>query len=515
MSPSALGLFFHRHRRAGDAVALIAGLAMPLAFAPFDLSPVAPFALAALYLSWLETSPARALWRGWLFGVGMFGAGISWIANSFLIVHVALPVSLILTVGLIAVLALYPGVTAWLLRRFFPGSPAAHLLVAFPAGWVLMEWLRGWLFTGFSWLELGYSQVDTPLRGWFAILGVHGVTFTLALSAGALACLAASTSRWRWSAMAVPAVLWGMGGVLAMVGWTEPAGEPLRVALVQGNVAQERKWLPEMRQPTLDRYLALSRQHAGVDLVVWPETALPGFYQDFAPFVHALDREFGANGTGVLVGAPWRDEGRGSVFNSLVLHGSAQGVYHKRHLVPFGEYLPLRSLLLPLTKLLGVPSPNFRRGPDLPLPSFRGHPVGLSICYEIAFASEIAAVLPEAELLLTVSNDAWFGASIGPHQHLQIARARAMETGRFLGRATNTGISAVVSPAGALLASSPQFEIDVIEADVTPMSGATPYVTLGNPPVVGGAIVLLLVTLAAGRYGREARCRAFSARRPT
>ena len=517
MIPGGLVPALARHPRAGDALALIAGLATPLAFAPFEFVLVAPLALAALFLSWLEVSAARAFWRGWLFGAGMFGAGVSWIANSFLIVHVALPVAIVLSAGLIAVLALYPGMSAWLLRRFVPGPAPLLLLVAFPAGWTLTEWLRGWLFTGFPWLELGYTQVDTPLRGWFAVLGVHGTTFALALSAGALAYLVASTSRRRWTVLALPAALGGAGGGLATVSWTAPAGEPLRVVLVQGNVAQERKWLPEMREPTLHRYLALSRGHADADLVVWPETALPGLYRSFGPFLRGLDREFAARGTGVLLGVPWRDEDSGRLFNSLVLHGSAQGVYHKRHLVPFGEYLPWRPLLLPLTRLLGVPSPDFDRGPDLPLPSFGGHPLGLSICYEIAFAAEVASALPEAELLFTVSNDAWFGSSFGPHQHLQIARARAMETGRYLGRATNTGISGVVSPSGTVLHRSPQFEIDVIEADLAPMSGATPYVTLGNRPVVGGALALLLAALVAGRrrQGRDApRVRRRDGRRP-
>lgn len=512
MIPGGLVPALVGHRRAGDALALIAGLATPLAFAPFDLAFLAPLALAALFLSWLAASAARAFWRGWLFGAGMFGAGVSWVANSFLIMHVAPPVAIVLTAGLIALFALYPGMSAWLLRRFVPGPAALRLLVAFPAGWTLTEWLRGWLFTGFPWLELGYTQVDTPLRGWFAVLGVHGTTFALALSAGALAYLVASTGRRRWTALVVPAALAGAGGALATLAWTAPAGEPLRVVLVQGNVAQERKWLPEMREPTLDRYLALSRRHAGADLVVWPETALPGLYRSFGPFLRGLDREFAASGSGVLLGVPRRDEDSGNLFNSLVLHGSAQGVYHKRHLVPFGEYLPWRPLLLPLTKLLGVPSPDFDHGPDLPLPSIGAHPLGLSICYEIAFATEVASALPEAELLFTVSNDAWFGSSFGPHQHFQIARVRAMEAGRYLGRATNTGISGVVSPSGTVLESSPQFEIDVIEADMTPMSGATPYVTLGNRPVVGGALALLLAALVAGRR-RQGRVPAGAATR--
>ena len=498
--------FFLRHRKTGDVLSLVAGFSMPLGFAPYGIAPVVPFAVALLYLCWLEASPSRALWRGWLFGAGAFGAGVSWILHSFLIVHVALPVALLLTGGLIALLALYPAFVAYLVRRFVPGSPAFTLLAALPGGWTLMEWTRGWLLTGFPWLELGYSQMDWPLGGWFAVLGVHGVTLATTLSGGALALVAASTSRRRWTVLVLPFCLWTAGGSLDAVTWTKPAGGPLRTALVQGNIPQDRKWRPEMREPTVTRYLTLSDRYPDADLIVWPETAWPAIYQDVEPLVRAIDQQFAATGTALLFGVPWHDEAEDRHYNSLVLQGSERGVYHKRHLVPFGEYLPLRSMLLPVTNALGVPSPDFSRGPPTPLLSVAGHSIAPTICYEIAFAAEVAATLPEAELLVTVSNDAWFGASIGPHQHLEIARARAKETGRYLARATNTGISALVSPTGELLAQSPQFEVDVLDVEVVPMEGATPYVRVGNLPAVGAACILLLAAIAFGnRRRREER----------
>ena len=263
--------------------------------------------------------------------------------------HVALPVAIFLTSGLIASLALYPALLGYLVRRFASRSPGIVLLAALPAAWTLMEWTRGWLLTGFPWLELGYSQIDWPLGGWFAVLGVHGVSFATALSGGALAFLVASTGRRRWTAPALAFVLWTGGGGLDFVTWTQPAGGPLRVALVQGNIPQDQKWQPEMREPTLTRYLTLSRRHAEADLIVWPETALPAMYQDVEPLARAIDRKFAAKGTALLFGVPWHDEAEGRHYNSLVLLGSERGLYHKRHLVPFGEYLPLRSILLPIT----------------------------------------------------------------------------------------------------------------------------------------------------------------------
>ena len=506
MSRNALSRFFPKHRKTGDVLCLAGGFVMPFGFAPYGFAPVVPLGVALLYLCWLDASPSRALWRGWLFGAGAFGAGVSWIVHSFLIVHVAFPVAVFLTGGLIALLAFYPALVGYLVRRFVSGSPAFTLLAAMPAAWTLMEWTRGWLFTGFPWLELGYSQIDWPLAGWFAVLGVHGVTFATAQSGGTLAFIAASASRRRWIALALPLGLWAGGSGLSAVTWTQPAGEALRVALVQGNIPQERKWLPEMREPTLNRYLTLSRKHAKADLVVWPETALPAVYQDVEPLAGAIDRKFAATGTALLFGVPWHDAAKDRHYNSLVLLGSGHGFYHKRHLVPFGEYLPLRPVLLPVTRALGVPSPDFSRGPSTPLLSVAGRPIAATICYEIAFSAEVAEALPEAELLVTVSNDAWFGASIGPHQHLEIARARAKETGRYLARATNTGISAMVSSQGEVIARSPQFEVDVIEADMVPMEGATPYVRTGNAPPVGMSFgCLLAAILHRNRHGRKER----------
>ena len=507
---SPLRRYLREHVGAGDALALVSGLATPLAFAPFGLAPLAPVAFAGLCLSWLDAPPARALWRGWLFGAGAFGAGVSWIVHSFLVVDAPLPVAVLLTAGLIALLAFYPGFTGFLVRRFLPGRVALVPLVAMPGAWALMEWVRGWLFTGFPWLELGYTQIDWPLGGWFAVLGVHGVSLAVALTGGALAYVAAFSGPRRWWVLALPLALWSAGGGLDPLAWTRPAGAPLRVALAQGNIPQDEKWLPEMREPTLARYIALSRRHAAAHLIVWPETALPAVYQSVEPLAQALDREFAARGAALLLGVPWRDEARDRYYNTLVLLGTERGLYHKRHLVPFGEYLPFRSLLLPLTRLLGVPSPDFSRGPSMPLPSVAGHSLALSICYEIAFAAELAASLPEARLLINVSNDAWFGASIGPHQHFEIARARAKETGRYLARATNTGISALISPRGAVLERLPQFEIGAIEAEMVPMDGATPYVRMGNAPVLGTASALLLVPFLASRRRRRSERKASS-----
>jgi apolipoprotein N-acyltransferase len=308
--------------------------------------------------------------------------------------------------------------------------------------------------------------------------------------------------RWPWLAALV--LMWAGAGWLGMVKWTEPAGDALKVALVQGNMPQDKKWLPEMRRPTLERYLTLTREHWDADLIVWPESALPGLRDSFDGFIGGLAREARANNSHVVFGVPVLDRESLELFNSVFVVGQSNGngemVYHKRHLVPFGEYLPFDSLIRPLSELLGLPVADFNPGPDTqPLLEAAGHRLGVSVCYEIAFGNEIVKALPEADVLVTVSNDAWFGTSIGPHQHMQMARARALETGRYLLRATNTGITAIVAPDGVIESRARQFEVQVLEGEIFPMEGMTLYARTGDSAVIALVVLVLIGCFAASR----------------
>jgi apolipoprotein N-acyltransferase len=285
-----------------------------------------------------------------------------------------------------------------------------------------------------------------------------------------------------------------------MVKWTEPAGDALEVALVQGNMPQDKKWLPEMRRPTLERYLRLTREHWDADLIVWPESALPGLRRNFDGFIDDLAAEARANDSDVVFGVPVLDPESLELFNSVFVVGGSEMVYHKRHLVPFGEYLPLDALIRPVTEVLGLPVADFNPGSDVqPLLEAAGYRLGVSVCYEIAFGDEIVKALPEAQVLVTVSNDAWFGTSIGPHQHMQIARARALETGRYLLRATNTGVTAIVAPDGAIQSRAPQFQVQVLEGEIFPMEGMTLYARTGDSVVIALLVLLLMGCFAASR----------------
>ncbi|HZB99821.1 MAG TPA: apolipoprotein N-acyltransferase, partial [Gammaproteobacteria bacterium] len=325
------------------------------------------------------------------------------------------------------------------------------------------------------------------------------------LSAGTLCYAWAYPQRLRCLVLLVP--LWGGAWLANRIAWTESSStEPIEVALIQGNIPQALKWLPAKYQATLDRYLALSAPHWGIDLMIWPETAIPAFYHPAQPLIQALQAQVESTGTDMLIGVPSMGESDKTYYNSVVRIGSTAGFYHKRHLVPFGEYMPLQPIVGRLLNFLEIPMADFSAGSDAQsLLRVADQPVGISICYEDAFGEEVIDTLPHATLLVNVSNDAWFGDSIAPHQHLEMARMRALETGRYLLRATNTGISAVIDRRGTTIARSPQFEAHALIAQATPYQGATPYVRFGNAPVIVALIFMLGLGATLERIKRQVR----------
>lgn len=477
----------------GDLLALTVGGIATLAFAPFGFFPLAVLTLAVLFFLWRHSSPRRALWRGWLFGVGFMGTGASWIHISIdKFGGVGLPLAVAITVLFVVVLAIFPALAGWAANRFFPHGGWRKLVLVYPTSWLLLEWLRGWFLGGFPWLQMGYSQIESPLSGLAPLLGVLGISWVVALSAGLLAYGACTPRRWLYAVTAI-ALLWGASWLGGRFDWTQPAGEPMQVSLVQGNVAQEIKWLSGQRQPTLELYLSLTQAHWDSDLIIWPETAIPAFYHQVKNgFLKRLGQEARTQETDLLIGIAVWDARSSAYYNSMVTVGAHQDIYHKRHLVPFGEYLPLKRLLAGILNFLQIPMSDFSPGEAEQAPlQAAGYKIGISICYEDAFGAEVITALPAAHLLVNASNDAWFGDSLAPHQHLEIARMRALETGRYLLRATNTGISAIIGPAGDIVARAPQFKTHVLTATVVPMTGTTPYVRTGNLAVVSAAMLLL------------------------
>ena len=478
----------------GDLLALAAGMLFPLAFAPFHWFPVAIVALALLFGVWGGMTPRRAAWRGWLFGLGQFGVGVSWV---YVAIHDFGYASVVLagfmTSLFVALLALFTALLGYAVTRLAPTPGGVQVLLVFPAGWTLFEWLRGWVFTGFPWLNAGYSQLDAPLAGLAPMVGVYGVSWAVAVSAGLLLVLLRRVGRPRLLAAAALIMLWLVALGAGQAAWTQAEGPPLRAALVQGNIPQDIKWQPEQVQHTLDRYLELTRQHWGSDLIVWPEAALPVFYDQIADhYLARLQVEARAYNTDMLIGMSVREQDSRRYYNSMLSLGSSTGFYHKRHLVPFGDYVPLETWLRGLIGFFDLPMSGYSPGPaQQPLLEAAGHKVGVSICYEDVFGEEVIQSLPQAALLVNGTNNAWYGDSLAPHQALQMSQMRALESGRYLLRATTNGISAVIDAHGKVVAQAPQFQEAVVTAAFQPMSGATPYVRGGNYPVLIGLLLAL------------------------
>ncbi|OGT19758.1 MAG: apolipoprotein N-acyltransferase, partial [Gammaproteobacteria bacterium RBG_16_57_12] len=482
----------------------LAGLCVPLAFAPFDIAALGVAALLLLFGTWHAVEPRCAAWRGWLFGLAMFGFGTSWVVISMTRYGgMGWPLSVMLTLLLVAYLALFPALVGYLAQRYFAkGRHTWQLVVVVPALWVLAEWLRGWLMTGFPWLLLGYTQLSAPLAGLAPVVGVYGISWAVALSAGLLLLIILRCRTVWWPYAAALILLWAVAWVLGKLSWSEPGGAALRVSLIQGNVEQSLKWQPEQVMPTLARYMDMSREHWDSDLIIWPETAIPLFYHQAQALLAGFVAEAGDHQATVFSGAPLLDEITGRYYNGVVDLGDAANVYYKQHLVPFGEYVPLKGLIGSVLGFFQVPMSDFSNGHTGQRPlRLDGQTIAASICYEIIFPEEIIRLLPEASLLVNVSNDAWFGDSLAPHQHLQMARMRALETGRWVLRATNNGITALIDEQGRLRAVAPRFQPAVLSGAVSPRQGATPYVKLGNLPVM--VLSGLLLVMAGWRAGRK------------
>lgn len=491
--------------RARAWVAVGLGVLLPLAFAPFGIYPLAAISLAALFVLWEGASPREAAKLAFRFGFGAFLVGLHWLYISLHTFGKApLFISVPLMLALVAVMAGYLAAIGYAVNRVWPQPGLVRWILVLPGAWTLDEWLRGWVLGGFPWLSVGYSQIDAPLAGLAPVGGVYAASFAVVLTAGALVALVRGTTTQKIVAVLAAASVWVAGAVLREVEWTEPAGEPLEVALVQGAITQDRKWLPEELEPTKALYRNLTEEHADADIVVWPEAAIPQLLDEMGEYLELILTDVHERGHALLFGVVEYEPSTRNYYNSVVGYDGEVARYRKRHLVPFGEFFPVPDFVRRWLRLMSLPYSDFARGSDAqpPLEILDQH-IGVSICYEDAFGDELIGVLDRATLLVNVSNDAWFGGSVAPHQHLQIARMRALEAGRFLMRATNTGITALIAANGRVEKKIPQFDPGVLRGTVQPRRGLTPYARLGNWPVVILALATFLLPLLARRAPRS------------
>jgi len=496
-----------RGRLARRLAAVAGGVATVLAFAPLSWWPCAFLGPALLMWLWRDATPREAFQLGFWWAAGLFVPGTYWLYTAIHVFGLA-PVwlALFLMMGLVALMASYYGLLGFAVARWLRPATLTGALVGVPCAWLLVDWTRGWLFSGFPWLQLGYSQSDTPLAALAPVAGVHGVTLATLLIAAGLVTALALRGRARLVAIAVIVLSSAAGALLAGRGYTQPAGPAFEVALVQAAIPQDLKWQDDNRAATLDVYRDMTRGALGARLIVWPEAALPVLAHEAGEYLDSLWREARHAGSDVILGLLRLDFTTDRFYNGMVALSDQASWYYKRRLVPFGEFFPVPKFVRGWMRLMSLPyvdmSPGAERQPPL---AVAGIHVAPTICYEDAYGVEQLAVLPDAELLVNVTNNAWFGDSTAPHQQLQMARFRAREAGRYLVRATSNGITAIIAPDGRVIARARQFVPEVLRGRVTPMTGLTPYARTGNWPVLGLAWSGLLAALIAGwRSGRGA-----------
>ncbi len=494
-------------------LAIVAGVLTVAAYAPFGAPGLAVVTLALLFGLWYSDETPRAAARtGLAFGIGLFGAGISWVYIALeTFGGMAAPLAALATAGLVLFLSFYPALAGFVAVRLTPAGTARRAIAA-AAAFVLAEWLRGFLFTGFPWLAVGYSQLPgSPLAGYAPVGGVWLASLAVALVAAlvVLAVDAFVTGRSRAGVFATAGVLvLGAGGaLLARIEWTSPAGDPVAISLVQGNVQQSLKFDPAFRDRSDDLHLALAEQSRG-RIVVLPESAFPVPADRLRPDVPRRLADIARSRNGdVLFGvflieppAPGSDEPR--IHNSVVSVGSARTqVYRKRHLVPFGETIPAKPVVgWFINRVLAIPLSDQTPGPaDQPPFEVGGARLAVNICYEDAFGDELRTAAREATLLVNVTNDAWYGRSIAARQHNQIAAMRALELGRPMLRATNTGITSAIGHDGRVAAALPWFTVGILEVEVTGRTGTTPYLRFGDAIPLLFAALVLAAAVGAGR----------------
>lgn len=482
-------------------LALLLGALMPFGLAPYHAWPVALLALA-LFAHLLDGSSARrSAGLSYLFGVGLWLHGGSWLLVSM---HdygdTSWPLSLLMlgVVALVMALLFIPG--GWLYGRLKLWRLS---WLALPALLVFGEWLRSWVLTGFPWLMTGYGFIDTPLAGWAPIFGIYGVSLAASVSAVALLAILRH-GKAAPAAIIALALTWLVGGLLAPIQWTQINRDaPMSVSLVQGDIPQESKWALEWRDKTTAIYQDLSASEWGRDLVIWPEAAIPQFAHEARDLLTALDYQALKTGSAFVTGIPYAtwntDRTQVLFYNSIMASGDGLGIYHKQQLVPIGEYLPFEGLIRGVMPFFNLPMSSFSWGPATQGPLLvKGRTLAPFICYEIAYPSLVAR-LSKVDFLVTVSNDGWFGHSIGPAQHFEMVRMRAKETGRYIVRATNNGVTAIIDPQGKVVERVPSFTRTVLRGEIYPANGLTPWQRTGVWPVLLLSLLLLLISWARAR----------------
>lgn len=491
-------------------LAFCAGVALVFAFSPAHIVWLAVIAPAALYAVLIKHSSWRATQLGFIFGFGFFAVGASWVFVSiYYFGGTTFWISALLTLLFVCALSCFFALLGFVLQRYFPKNNVAKILLVYPALWALLEALRSWLLTGFPWLLLGHAATASVFSGLVPIFGAYGTSYWLVF-VGGLFFMASVPNYgqskwygWQLSNLSLLGLIVFFGGIygLSTIHWSQAEKQPLTVSLVQGNIPQHLRWDEKQVQHILNTYQSLTESHLQSQLIVWPEGAIPLFPDQAAPFIQQMNKELAVSHSALITGIPYQAAGR--AYNAVSSMGDAQGIYLKRHLVPFGEYVPFEKQLRGLIQFFNLPMSDFFAGPlQQSLMTINGLPIGVYLCYEVAYSQVVRADLPQAKLLITLTDDAWFGDSLAPWQHLQIGQFMALATGRPMLFVGNNGITAIISAQGQLRSVLPQFTENVLDGVIKPYAGMTPWVRFGDRPYLIIMAFCLLLSWRAQRSGK-------------
>jgi apolipoprotein N-acyltransferase len=487
-------------------LAPFAGMLVPLSLAPYEWWGLGLLSSGFLAAITYRESASRSLLLGLAFGLGMYGLGASWVyisINQF--GSTSVPLALLLTSLFVAGLALCFSLPFYVYGRWF-NKTTLGLLVGFPAIWVLNEWARSWFLTGFPWLYLGYAHLQTPLGGWAPVLGVFGVGYIATYSSCVLLAMRLRDlpMKAQWGALSLALLLWIGGAALRTVEWTTLESEPISLGMAQANIPQERKWDPMYLNETFRIFNDLSAPLWDLDWVIWPEAAIPLLYHDALADLESLAHQADRTNTAFITGILYDDHEKQQYYNSIVAVGKGSGITFKTRLVPFGEYVPMERWLRGLIDFFNLPTSVINPGPKyVDGLQAKGVVIAPSICYEVVYPDLVAGRAANANVLLTVSNDSWFGHSIGPLQHFEMAQMRALETGRYMVRATNNGVSGIIDPKGRIVVKGGRSTREAIVGQVFAASGITPFIFWGSKPVVLLAFAMLAILAVQLRTARR------------
>ena len=518
---------------------LLSGALQTFSLAPYGVWLLGPLSITLILLATralnAQTSSFKGFFYGWIFGLGLFGSGASWVYVSINTYGYAPPILAgSLTLLFVAGLALFPALSFFIYGRLKTSSKTGNALL-FAACWVLGDLFRTYFLTGFPWLFLGYSHLSSPLAGWIPVLGVYGLTAITVVSGISLYFIASlllkalpqvvkakgnklrsksnlrshyhpKKTAFKLGFIILTSGFWLSGSHLSKLVWTTQLDEQLSVAIIQTNIPQDEKWKPAQRIKTLKLLEEMTDESWSKDIILWPETAVPLLHDRALPFLDRISQHAKIHNSNIISGIPFRkinkQTNEQTLHNSIVSIGQGEGIYHKQKLVPFGEYVPLQDLLRGLIAFFDLPMSDFRTGSkdQLPLGSF-DYNVAPFICYEVVYPDFVRNNVKGSEFLLTISNDSWFGASIGPLQHLEMAQMRAAENGRYMVRGTNNGISAVIDQKGRIVSQSEQFVKTTLNSKIHLFEGETPFMKYGSWPVgIFSALSILFFLIQRKRH---------------